>query len=89
MTKTRNPAARSQKSALEYALWGKERGETEEKLLVARRITKADGSQPVTDLAWLESIAKQLAEEYGCHDLRIQTIDPAQCPSELFKAGLA
>lgn len=75
-------------SALEYVLWGKDRGETEEKLLLARRVTKAEGSQPITDRAWVEHMSELLAEQYGCHGFRIQTIDPGQCPSELFKAGL-
>ncbi len=50
---------------IEYAIWGNPPGKTKQDLLVTR----------ITDKNQLKKIKKELMEDHGCAELRVQTID--------------
>ena len=60
----------------EFPIWGIPPGKTSEELLY----TKA------TSHAQAKKIAKVLTEKHGCKKVRIQTLDLAQNPADIFKS---
>ena len=60
----------------EYPIWGIPPGKTSEELLY----TKA------TSHSQAKKIAKVLTEKHGCKKVRIQTLDLAQNPADIFKS---
>ena len=68
---------------MEYVIWGRPPGATEETLLLAR----VEG-EPITDKAAAQRYVKVLEQKHGCTKTRIQEIDLGKPLDFLRTAGL-
>lgn len=79
MTTTHQPAG--DKTMTEYVIWGKHESAGPYEVLLVEKVE----DKPITSLELVHSVKQQLAK-LGCHSMRHQAINPAECPSNLFKS---
>lgn len=66
---------------IEYVIWGKNDAAGPDEVLLVESVE----GEPITSLELVHSVKQQLAK-LGCHSMRHQAINPAECPSKLWKS---
>ena len=66
---------------IEYVIWGKNDEAGPHEVLLVELVE----GKPITSLELVHSVKQQLAK-LGCHSMRHQAINPAECSSKLWKS---
>lgn len=67
---------------IEYVIWGKNDEAGPDEMLLVEKVE----DKPITSLEQVANVKQQLAK-LGCHSMRHQAINPAECPSNLWKSS--